>query len=82
MRWRAFRTNVNTHSGMMNSDSGNPGKVFTLNRNERSRSTRIGVHVEPEWVFILGRNMHLVLLSASVSTQHATYIGRKQINLV
>jgi len=32
----------------VNSDSGNPEKVFTLNRNERSRSTRIGVHVEPE----------------------------------
>ena len=50
---------MNTDSGMMNSDSGNPEKVFTLNRNERSRSTRIGVHVEPEWVFILGRNMQL-----------------------
>jgi hypothetical protein len=32
----------------MNSHSGNPGKVFTLNQNERSRSTRIGVHIKPE----------------------------------
>jgi hypothetical protein len=44
----------------MNSNSGKAGKVFTLNRNVRSCSTRIGVHVEPEWVFILGRNMHSV----------------------
>ena len=33
----------------MNSDSGNPEKVFTLNRNKRSRSTRIGVHLGPEY---------------------------------
>ncbi|MGB5179900.1 MAG: hypothetical protein WBP44_14370 [Gammaproteobacteria bacterium] len=33
----------------MNSDSGNPGKVFTLNRNERSRSTGMGVHLGPEY---------------------------------
>jgi hypothetical protein len=32
----------------MNTDSGKPGKVFTLNRNERSRSTRTGVHLGPE----------------------------------
>jgi transposase len=35
-----------------------PENVFTFNRNARSRSTGIGVHVEPECVFILGRNMH------------------------
>ena len=58
MRWEGFRLNVNTDSGMMNTDSGNAGKVFTLNRNERSRTTRLGVHVEPEWLFTLGRNMH------------------------
>ena len=57
MRWEGFRLNVNTDSGMMNTDSGNAGKVFTLNRNERSRTTRLGVHVEPEWLFTLGRNM-------------------------
>jgi len=31
--------------------------MFTLNQNGRSRSTRIGVHVEPEWVFMMSRNM-------------------------
>jgi len=31
-----------------------------LNQNGRSRSTRIGVHVEPEWVFMMSRNMHRV----------------------
>ena len=51
---------MNTDSGKLNSDSGNPEKVFTLNRNERSCSTRMGVHVEPKWAFILGRNMHSV----------------------
>jgi hypothetical protein len=48
MRCEGFRFNVNTDSGMMNTDSGKSGKVFTFNQNERSRSTGIGVHVEPE----------------------------------
>jgi len=48
MRCEEFWRKVNIDSGKVNSDSGNPEKVFTLNRNERSRSTRIGVHVEPE----------------------------------
>jgi len=47
MRWKGFRRNVNTHSGIMNTDSGKSGKAFILNRNGCSRSTRIGVHVEP-----------------------------------
>jgi transposase len=42
----------------------NPENVFTFNRNARSRSTGIGVHVEPEYVFILDRNMHLQSLIA------------------
>ena len=33
--------------------------MFTRNQNECSRSARTGVHNEPEWVFILGRNMQL-----------------------
>jgi hypothetical protein len=32
--------------------------VFTLNQNDCSRSIRIGVHVEPEWVFMMDQNMH------------------------
>ena len=49
---------MNTDSGIVNSHSGKSGKVFTRNQNECSRSARTGVHNEPEWVFILGRNMH------------------------
>jgi hypothetical protein len=47
---------------MVNTYSGITRKVFTLNRNGCSRSPRIGVHVEPEWVFMMGRNMQLAKL--------------------
>jgi len=30
--------------------------VFTFNRNSRSPSTEISVHVEPKWVFTIDRN--------------------------
>ena len=59
MRWKAFWSNVNSDSGIVNTDSGKSRKVFTLNRNGRSRSAGTGVHVEPEWVFMMGRNMHI-----------------------
>jgi hypothetical protein len=49
---------VNTDSGMVNSDSGKPGKLFTLNQNRCSGSPRFGVHIQPVWVFTLGRNTH------------------------
>jgi hypothetical protein len=32
--------------------------VFRLSRNERSHWSGNGVHVEPESVFMIGRNMH------------------------
>ena len=32
--------------------------MFRLSRNERSHWSRNGVHVEPELVFMIGRNMH------------------------
>jgi hypothetical protein len=44
---------------MVNTDSGKTVKVFTINQNGCSRSVGIGVHVEPEWVFTMGRNMQL-----------------------
>ncbi|MFC1664169.1 hypothetical protein ACFL17_00890 [Pseudomonadota bacterium] len=50
---------MNSDSGILNTYSGKTGKVFTFNQNDCSRSTRIGVHVEPELVFMMGRNMHL-----------------------
>ncbi len=49
---------MNSDSGMLNTDSGNCRKVFSLNQNDCSRSTRIGVHVESDWVFRLGQKMH------------------------
>jgi len=65
MRWKEFRRNVNTCSGKVNTHSGKTRKVFTLNQNERSRSIRTGVHLEPEWVFILGQNMHYSHIQSS-----------------
>ncbi|MEJ1394348.1 MAG: hypothetical protein RPU64_09160, partial [Candidatus Sedimenticola sp. (ex Thyasira tokunagai)] len=56
-------------SGMVNTYSGKTGKVFTLNQNECSRSAGIGVHVGPEWVFMMGRNMHKVTQGHSRSGQ-------------
>ncbi|MEJ1411824.1 MAG: hypothetical protein RPU60_16775, partial [Candidatus Sedimenticola sp. (ex Thyasira tokunagai)] len=50
-------------SGMVNTYSGKTGKVFTLNQNECSRSAGIGVHVGPEWVFMMGRNMQVPYFS-------------------
>lgn len=39
--------------------------MFRLNRNERSRWSGNGVHVEPESVFMIGRNMQLLGFVAS-----------------
>ncbi len=36
--------------------------MFRLNRNERSHWSGNGVHVESELVFMIGRNMQLILL--------------------
>jgi hypothetical protein len=38
--------------------------VFRLNRNERSHWSGNGVHVEPELVFMIGRNMQKTLEQA------------------
>ena len=60
-------------SGIVNGDSGETLKAFTINQNECSRSPGIGVHVEPEWVFRMGRNMHsanvLMLLKRKLALQ-------------
>ena len=56
---RRFRSNVNAHSGMVNTDSGKSGKTFTFSRNPCSRWSGTGVHVRSEWVFTMGRNMQL-----------------------
>lgn len=37
--------------------------MFRLNRNERSHWSGNGVHVEPESVFMISRNMHLARIS-------------------
>ena len=57
MRWEGFRHNVNSDSGIVNTYSGKNRKAFTLNQNGCSRYAGISVHVEPEWVFMMGRNM-------------------------
>ena len=57
---------MNSDSGMVNTDSGKCGKVFTLNQNGCSRSSGIGVHVEPEWVFTMGRNTHLLSIQEKI----------------
>lgn len=57
MRWEGFRLNVNTHSGMVNTDSGNDPKsvhvhpewVFTFVRIRCSRSAGMAVHDGPEY---------------------------------
>ena len=51
-------TETGDDSGDVNADSGNYRKVFTIDRNERSRFCGIGVHDKPEWVFTVSRNMH------------------------
>jgi hypothetical protein len=47
---------MNTDSGIVNTDSGDPGKVFMINRNYRSRSSGIDVHVPSETPFTIARN--------------------------
>ena len=51
--------NLNTDSGMLNTNSGKYVILFNFNRNRCSSSAGIPVQIEPEWVFRLGRNMHL-----------------------
>ena len=58
---------MNTQSGMVNTQSGNWTKVFTMNRIECSRTIGLGVHDKPDWVFTMGRNMqpdHIIDLDA------------------
>jgi hypothetical protein len=48
---------VNADSGIVNTHSGEWQKAFTFDQNPCSRSSRIAVHVRPEWVFTLPQNM-------------------------
>lgn len=41
--------------------------MFTFNRNSRSPSTEISVHVEPKWVFTIDRNTHLFILRERIA---------------
>lgn len=49
---------VNADSGIVNTHSGKTGKVFIIDQNQCSCSFGMGVHVQSEWLFTLGRNMH------------------------
>ena len=50
---------MNADSGIVNTHSGEWQKAFTFDQNPCSRSSRIAVHVRPEWVFTLPQNMQL-----------------------
>ena len=52
--------NVNSDSGMLNTVSGKEGEVFRLNRNERSHWSEMVFTLNRNWLFMIGRNMHLL----------------------
>jgi adenylyl-sulfate kinase len=49
---------VNTDFGIVNTRFGPGPKLFTINRNKRSRSAETTVHVRPKCLFTLLRNTH------------------------
>ena len=58
---------MNTQSGMVNTQSGNWVKVFTMNRIGCSRTIGLGVHDKADWVFTMGRNMQRLLEAVLVA---------------
>ncbi len=62
---------MNADSGIVNADSGNLPKSFTIKWNDRSRSPGIRVHDETEWVFTMVRNTHELDNLLHVSTKDA-----------
>ena len=50
--------------GSVNTDYGEEPKVFTINQNQRSQKTIIGVHDKSESVFTVRQNTHCSLLTA------------------
>ncbi|MDP2826786.1 MAG: site-specific integrase, partial [Sulfuritalea sp.] len=48
-------------------------KVFTFNRNGRSPSTEISVHVEPKWVFTIDRNTQRIEGRGTLDTAHRVH---------
>lgn len=65
---------MNSDSGIVNTDSGKIGKVFTLNQNERSRSAGIGVHDGPEYAVLA---IHAVRRSQKAGLASSVEIGSK-----
>jgi hypothetical protein len=61
---------VNTQSGMVNTQSGNWAKVFTMNRIGCSRTTGLGVHDKADWMFTMGRNMQSAVKLINRGHQH------------
>lgn len=57
-RERSFREHEHRFRKKAKSVHNQSESAFTYNQNKCSRSPRMGVHVKPEWVFILSRNMH------------------------
>ena len=65
---------MNTHSGIVNTDSGNPVKVFTIDQNGCSPSARISVHDQSESVFMMGRNMQEARRAFGRPTKEGTLV--------
>jgi hypothetical protein len=61
---------VNKHSGVVNDDSGQYPKTFTIGRNPCSRQTGTGVHDPPELPFTVDRNTQRVICPGSGRTVH------------
>ena len=53
--------------------------MFRLSRNERSHWSGNGVHVEPESVFMIGRNMHLFLYGLPMGMEITVDIEKEKV---
>jgi len=53
--------------------------VFRLNRNERSHWSGNGVHVEPELVFMIGRNMHKAHVHTITADNGSEFVEHERV---
>ena len=63
----------NQDSGIVNADSGVNAKSFTINQNQCSRSTRMGVHDGAQSAFTLGQNTHSAPWSAILKKKNVLF---------
>ncbi|MHB8416285.1 MAG: carbohydrate porin, partial [Acidiferrobacteraceae bacterium] len=57
----------------VNTEDADSCTVFTITRNACSRSTDLGVHDPPKWVFTMGRNTHLSAQAGFLSRFETIY---------